>query len=210
MEVVLNQEEIGIAKKIIDIALKKAAESMQFFTQENVTISGVNVNIKNIQDIDEFSDKNDNLTVLITEIRGELGGICFFIFTEREVEEVLKISLPEAIRNDPSKMKTMGDAILLEMDNIITASMITQFSNFFQFKTYGDVPSLKKVESSDLSDFIHQYSKQEQNVLHFKADFATTGYNINPDFIWLLNENYFQGVKKVVSDTDSKKKIESL
>ena len=138
--------------------------------------------------------------MLTTHVEGELGGVCYLIFTGEEVKRLHKKSLPESILNDADKLKVMGDAILLEMDNIISASVITQFSNFFKYKMHGGVPSLDKMEKGELSNFLMQSQNKFSRFIYFHSEFSTGDLDVNPEFVWFLDEQFFKGVKSVLKD----------
>lgn len=203
-----NEHELDIAKEIFNIGLSKAADSMAFFTKEKVFIKSLDLKMKDVKSIDKLSRKNEDelLYVLTTEVKGELEGVCYLVFSEKEVEEILKVSLPSSIIENPAKCKLMSEAILLEMDNIIAASVITQFSNFFKYKIYGDVPSLLKTSLVKFNDLV-KTDDTFKYVLYFKSEFNTTGMGITPEFIWLLDDKYIEGVKSIAQDAQRLKEI---
>lgn len=197
--------EEDIAKEIINIGLGKAADSMAFFTREKVFIRTIDLQILQAGQIDKIEhkgvDKDDQQRfVLTTQVEGELGGVCYLIFTGDEVKRLHQKSLPESILNDPDKLKVMGDAILLEMDNIISASVITQLSNFFNYKMHGGVPSLNKMKKEELNSFLIEPQKRFSRCIYFHSEFSTGDLDVNPEFIWFLDEQFFTGVKTVIKD----------
>jgi chemotaxis protein CheY-P-specific phosphatase CheC len=204
MRDIFNAEELDIAKEIINIGLSKAADSLAFFMKEKVFVKRTDLQVKNVAAIQKISQKNkgEELYVLTTELKGELGGICYLILSESEVGALLKTSFPSAILKDPAKLKLMSESLLLEMDNIIVASVITQFSNIFNYKMYGDVPSLSKISPKGLAQMVQSASKTEKSVLHFKSVFISEGMQVNPEFIWLLNDKYIDGVKLIAENQD--------
>ncbi len=194
--------EFDIAKEIINVGLGKAADSVAFFTHDKVIIRGLDFKVEDLENINNVSNKNENETlyVLSTEILGELKGICYLIFSESEVNKLLKVCLPESIRNNQANLKEMGEAILLEMDNIIVASVITQFSNFFKYKMHGDIPRLSITISKGFEQIVRSANRCGNYLLYFKSEFFTLGLNITPEFIWLLDDKYFEGVKNLAQD----------
>ena len=203
--------EKDIANEIVNIGLGKAADSMAFFTKEKVLIRGLEVQRLNFNDVDKIAScGSDHLNyILTTEIQGELSGNCYLIFSEEEVQNLLKVSLPESILNDEDKLRVMGDAILLEMDNIIVASVVTQFSNFFNYKMYGDVPRLTKSYCSELKQLIVSENVGKDYFMYFKSEMITEDLNVCPDFLWILNDKYFEGVKAVANNDEVLKKIKA-
>jgi chemotaxis protein CheY-P-specific phosphatase CheC len=195
----MEVQEQKIANEIVNLGLKKAAESMAFFTKESVEIKASEVREENLSKIDRIIDRSssDIHYVLTTEIKGELQGICYLIFTEEEVERILGVALPESVLNDPQKLRVMGDAILLEMDNIIVASVVTQFSNSFNYKMYGDVPRLGKSNTQDLKALMHKENEGRDQFIYFKSEMHTKSLDISPEFVWMLDDNFLKGVQKV-------------
>tara|TARA_B100000809_G_scaffold57483_1_gene53590 strand:- start:2249 stop:2887 length:639 start_codon:yes stop_codon:yes gene_type:complete len=204
--------EEDIAKEIINIGLGKAADSMAFFTQEKVFIRTLDLQVLDVSEVNAMRHKgegDDERYVLTTNVEGELGGVCYLIFTGEEVKRLHQKSLPKSILSDPEKLNMMGDAILLEMDNIISASVITQFSNFFKYNMYGGVPKLTKVAKENLNDLLIDHPKSYSSFIYFHSEFSTGDLDVNPEFIWFLDEQFSNGVKSVLKNSDLLMKIES-
>lgn len=202
----LQDLELDIAKEVLNVGLGKAADSIAFFTHDKVVIRSLDLQIKEphkvIYDISNKRE-DESLYVLSTELLGEMRGVCYLIFSEEEVNKLWQVCLPESIRNNPEALKEMGEAVLLEMDNIIVASVVTQFSNFFKYKMYGDVPSLSKTISKGLEQIISSANRCSNYCLFFKSEFITSNLQINPEFVWLIDEKYFEGVKTLAQDDDA-------
>ncbi|MGB0167239.1 MAG: hypothetical protein ACPF8V_10345 [Luteibaculum sp.] len=128
-----------------------------------------------------------------------MEGVCYLIFSEEEVQRILNVTLPESTRKDPEKLRVMGDAVLLEMDNIIVASVVTQFSNSFAYKMYGDVPQLGKSNSKDLKAKLKSENVGRDHFIYFKSEMHTEKLDISPEFIWILEDNFLAGVQKVLA-----------
>jgi len=201
--------EKDIANEIVNIGLSKAADSMSFFTKEKVLIQGHHVQKIDANEIDNLPacSSNELLYILTTEIIGELEGVCYLIFTEEETEKLLEISLPESVKQDPDKVKMMGNAIMLEMDNIIVASVVTQFSNFFKYKMYGGVPRLNTENCDGLKKMIKTENADKNEYLYFKSRFHNSKLDISPDFVWILDDKFHEGVKTVAENDEVLRKI---
>jgi chemotaxis protein CheY-P-specific phosphatase CheC len=207
----LNSLELSTAKEIINIGLAKAADSLSFFMKEKILIRSIDFEIKEIASIQGISSlKGDKCYVLTTRLIGELKGICYLVFSEEEKERIYKLSLPETITSSPEKMREMGPAILLEIDNILAASVITQFANLLRYKIHGGVPDLKEMQSADFRNFILQNSDKQDLVLSFKAEFIASGQNFNPQFFWILDNNFFEGVKSFLNSSENIEKLREL
>jgi chemotaxis protein CheY-P-specific phosphatase CheC len=203
--------ELDITKEIVNIGLSKSADSLSFFIKEKVLINLVDLKI-NSGDYRPLSKKvhSDKCYLLTTEIKGELKGKAFLIFSETEVESIINANLPESIRNNPVEKASMTNAFLLEIDNIITASVVTQFANILHCKIFGDVPSLNILPHDQLNQFLGEIDSKNFNSIYFNSKFDSKSISMNPEFIWLLDDKFFSGVKGLVSDEKKQELIHSL
>ena len=200
--------ELDITKEVINIALSKAADSLSFFIKEKVLIQLLDLKIDS-QNYAPLSKKHgtEKSYLLTTAIRGDIGGKSYLVFNESEVEKLVDANLPDSIKSNPVEKASMTDAILLEIDNIITASVITQFANILQCKLYGDVPHLDILDQKDLNPFLNKNNPELLNVMYISSRFITKNLDTSPEFIWLMDDQFFLSVKSIISD---EKKMELL
>ncbi len=207
----LTKVELDITREIINIGFSKAADSLSSFINDKVLIQHLELKI-NSSHYNPLSRKKytDKTYLLTTNIRGDISGKAYLIFNEAEVELLAETNLPESLKNDPTGRKTMTDAILLEIDNIITASVITQFANILQYKLYGDVPDLKILSQNELNPFLGSNNPDQCNVMYFNTRFITGSMDINPEFIWLMDDKFFEGVKNIVTEKNMEELVQKL
>ncbi len=195
----LNHIETDVAKEIINIGLGKAADSLSFFSQQKVIIRSSELILKNTNEAKDLSKKTgDNIHVLTTDIVGELNGVCFLIFNEKEVNKLLKISLPASILEDEEQKLIMSEAILKEADNIISASVITQFSNLLKFNIHGGIPNLDIISEKEVLPFLLSRAADSKYFLQISAQFHTEEVDFSPEFIWFLDAKFIDGIKEFV------------
>jgi chemotaxis protein CheY-P-specific phosphatase CheC len=207
----LTEIELSTSKEIINIGLAKAADSLSFFMHEKILIRSIDFKIVQLKDNQYLNDEdNRKYFVLTTDVIGELKGICYLVFSEEEANRIYKMSLPESILNSEEGMKEMGPAILLEIDNIVSAAVITQFSNLLNFKIYGGVPRLEEKTMQAFKSEIISQTNAEDYMINFRAEFIASGENFNPQFIWLLNQKFFVGVKDFLENSENLKNLEKL
>jgi chemotaxis protein CheY-P-specific phosphatase CheC len=195
----LSKIEQDLAREIINIGLAKSADSLSFFTQQKVLIRSIDVEIKQLsaEDFGRRSVSGDSY-LLTTEIKGELEGVCYLIFSEPDVENIVKSCLP-GLKGD-LKGNEMAEGLLMEIDNILSASVITQFSNLLKLSMYGGVPKLDVLNQEELKTAVLR-NQDQRYYLSFRACFEPDSINVNPEFIWLLNEEFVLGVKKIISES---------
>ncbi len=195
----LTPQEIDVAKTIISAGLIKSAESLSFFMNETITLKDFDAEKHLDNPPLELSKKDENnIHLLTTKVIGEMKGICCLIFSEEEADHLRKAALPQEILDSPEMMEEMSDGIMLEVDNIISASVITQFSNLLKVKIHGGVPSLKKVTSKEMEEFISGEVDQELYLISFKTSFESSKANFNPEFVWLFDNTFIDCIKNYI------------
>ena len=192
----LTSQEIDVAKTIISAGLVKSAESLSFFMNETITLKDFDAEKQLDNPPLELSKKDENnIHLLTTKVIGEMKGICCLIFSEEEADHLRQAALPQEILDSPEMMEEMSDGIMLEVDNIISASVITQFSNLLKVKIHGGGPSLKKVTSKEMEEFITGEVDQELYLISFKTSFESSKANFNPEFVWLFDNTFIDCIK---------------
>lgn len=200
----ITSQEISFAKEIIGQGLIKAAESLSFFMKETITLKESDFKISDEQEISIRNTNNEeDLFVLSTEMKGELKGICFLVFNKDEKDEICRVALPPEIFNNSDKLKNMQEPLLLEVDNIISASVITQIANKLKQKVYGDVPNLLLMNSNSLRETIVNQMKPDKLIIGFQTEFISSKAHFNPEFFWILEPGFLNSVKtKLLENTN--------
>jgi len=201
----LSPIEIDVARTIISQGLVKAAESLSFFMNETISLHEFeDENQFSIPHLEISKKGESNIQLLITKVIGELKGVCCLIFSEEEANQLRSSALPPEILESPEMMAEMSDGILLEVDNIISASVITQFSNILKVKIHGGVPTLKKVNSEELEKFFQEEISNELYLISFKTSFKSSHVSFAPEFIWLFDTTFVDCIKNISSTTPKK------
>ncbi len=195
--ITFNTQEMQTARNIISAGLVKAAESLSFFMNETITLNEVDQDDQFSVHAIEIEKKNQsNIHLMITKVIGELNGVCCLIFSEEEADQLRNTALPQEVLNSPEMMAEMSDGIMLEVDNIISASVITQFSNMLKVKIYGGVPALRKVDSVELENYLQNEINNELYLISFKTKFKSSHVSFAPEFIWLFDNTFVESIKK--------------
>lgn len=191
MEKHLDEREIQFAKKIINISLANAANSFSKLAGEKVCLQEVYIPpLTPDNDLNHVINSEENLYVLHTEIKGELPAESYLIFTPANALSI--VSLITGTKPETSEYK---EAVLLEADNILTASVVTQFSNFFNVAIYGDVPALERRTKSKTEEILSSKMNQYGIRVSFKTCFITKKLKIYPEFIWIFTTDFIDAVK---------------
>src|SRR5207253_956856 len=110
-------------------------------------------------------------------------------------DKLRNTALPKEILENPAMMLEMSDAIMLEVDNIISASVITEFSNILNNKIYGGVPELKKMNLEEINTYVGNNFSKDLYIINFKTRFSSGQMDFNPEFVWLFDNTFFQSVR---------------
>ena len=206
----LTDRELKVTQSIIKIGITKAAESFSFFTKSKLVIDSFVFSIESFSDMSQLSDKENGNHILTTHIRGDMEGSCFIIFDDYEVKELWQLTLPASILDDKEKCEEMGKAILMEIDNIIAASVITQFANLLNLNIYGDVPIYGHILPNEVDSVIINSCNLNTCIMHVQTRFVSENVEFNPEFLWLLDQNFIDEVKAVAADSSKIELVNEL
>ncbi|MEM6643125.1 MAG: hypothetical protein AAF616_09115 [Bacteroidota bacterium] len=196
----LNDSELKVATKLIFEGLSMAKASMEQILQSPINIEQIEYGSSDM-DIDRFGGNESEVHVIKTELLGELKGTSHLIFSEQEVKKLYESSLPKKIVEDDSKESTiMKLGFLTEIDNMVSAAVITEFSNFLGVEIYGNVPSLKVIKAKEINDYLQEESSDLEQIIHFKAVFEGKELDISPDFIWVFHNKFVDKIKALVAE----------
>lgn len=194
----LNDNELKVATKLIFEGLSMAKSSMEMILQSPITIEQIEYGASDM-DVSKFGGDNSEVHVIKTELMGELKGTSHLIFSEKEVSKLYESCLPASIVKDDSKESTiMKLGFLTEIDNMVSAAVITEFSNFLGVEIYGNVPSLKVIKASEIDGYLEEESSELEQIIHFKAVFHGKELDICPDFIWVFHNKFVDKIKDLV------------
>jgi chemotaxis protein CheY-P-specific phosphatase CheC len=191
----LKETELKTTDVILKIGLSRAANSLSFFIKEKVSVEIIDISI--YSDIHSKKIKKnipDNNYILYTIMRGDIGGEAYLILSESEVIKLTDKIFPTIGKKDHNEKTELINAFLLELDNILTASVITEFANIFRCKLYGDVPSLKILNQNETEVFFNEKKLPGSTVIYINSKFITETLDITPEFIWIMDDNFFNKI----------------
>jgi chemotaxis protein CheY-P-specific phosphatase CheC len=120
--------------------------------------------------------------LITTEIFGDVTGKSYLLLSEEELE-LLTVGIPQ--HKEPHL--NLKEEFLKEVDNILSASVITRLSNELKIKMYGDIPIVVGNVSGKIEDILYD-DFQEQNEVYTNAIFFSFEHYplISPLFIWVM------------------------
>jgi len=180
--------------QIINEAMEKAAQSINMIVGCEAKVMKIDFSFPNIDGAIQYSNKTEHFTHIIkTAVAGNLSGASYLILSPEDVNKIHLKCLPEeVVKTDNVKNKALKGALLLEMDNIISASTVTVFANHMDQMIYGDVPKLKVLKSDEVNSFLTSEIESTgcQNCLN--VTLQIDDLDITLDFFWAFEGSFFK------------------
>ncbi|GHN02698.1 hypothetical protein WSM22_41870 [Cytophagales bacterium WSM2-2] len=185
-----KQRETFIAHSL-NRGFENAAQSFSKIVNRNIRISTLqSLVIRHDTDFSYVSEGDEQVFVLITQLMGDFSGKSYLIFSQSEADEIFRSVASKGKFSDDLK-----EALLLEIDNILSASVISSISDSMNAVVYGDVPKLKKMHGKDLYDyFLNDASESNEHfsIVYSMANFRFDNHEeVHPQFIWKLSSRIF-------------------
>lgn len=178
---------------VMNTGFERAAVAFSRLINKPVKIvNSQSILIQHDSEISYITEEAGDLSVLITQIIGDVTGKSFLIFNQDESKEIFK-ALNTSVSNE-----ALNEAFLLEIDNIISASVIAELSNSLGIEIYGDVPHLAKVHARDLERFMSEEIVRDEpsSVIFCNTTFQFDNREkVHPQFIWKLSSKIFEMIQ---------------
>lgn len=192
-----EENEMEVATKLIFDGLSMAKASMEMILQSPITLKKISYGEKIGESPMIDSRDRQSVQVIKTELRGELKGTSHLIFSEEDVARVCEACLPSVVlESDSAQNQMMKTGFLTEIDNMVAAAVITEFSNFLGVDIYGHVPTLQIMKAEEVNDYLVNEATEFDSIIHFKAIFHGDELNISPDFIWIFQNDLVDRIKQ--------------
>lgn len=190
MEVISSKDK-EVASGLISQGYIRAASSFSTLVKQNIVINNELVfSYKEWGIMKEAIEVDSNSTIILTEIIGDISGQSYLIFTEEEKSGICQRCLQAFGINGNSHLH--DEVIIKEVDNILSAAVITEFSNFLNIKIFGDVPKLVTKD-----EFYHGIKEDEIFLLSNAQLMFEDQEEFNPKFLWRLNSQFIDLVRAV-------------
>jgi chemotaxis protein CheY-P-specific phosphatase CheC len=197
---ILTPYEFDITRELISIALANAADSFSKMANEKILIEQYRLEILEKTQVDKLLDgtADDYFYVLTTEIKGKLTGKSYLLFNPADARKVFRLFTPGHETLDGGNLNDFQQAILLELDNIISAAMVTQLSNFLGLFTYGDVPRLEYLATGQVHENFRRDVRNYDVILSVHARLQSYKTNMSPTFTCFFTREFISAVKLLV------------
>lgn len=170
--------------EIMQSGFENATLAFSKFVQKNIHFSEPK-QIHNVVDTTYLNQWNftDDFYLVTTEIKGEISGKSYLFCSKSSVDILF-----DAIQLTGMD-ESFTEPFLLELDNILSATVITQISNKLSLQIYGAVPEIKNLVHTKLDIFIEKELVNQfmDAKFVFTTEFSLKTYPecILP-FVWIL------------------------
>ena len=177
-------------KKAFESGYSNAASSLSKLTKDKIYFNNFHVGfhkleLKFLAGHASFSRNGGNL-LITTEIFGDVTGKSYLFLSDEEFD-ILTAGIPES----KDQSVNLKEEFLKEVDNILSASVITRLSNELNLKMYGDIPMLVGKVNGKIDDIIHDDFNEQTEDIYINSIFFSFENQpiISPVFIWVVDSN---------------------
>ncbi len=189
-----SRTNVNYLEQVMKLGLDRAARAFSKFMGTPAK-NGMTPGAYSVDHLAEFvpTKSSEQFFVLITQVIGDFTGKSYLIFSEAESRLLMEQIRPSTLDAN------YREAVMLEADNIISASFIAELAESLGAEVYGDIPMLKKMSTEELSDFIHSDWEIADPA---KLVFAQTRFDVEaipglkPFFIWKISARILEKVPK--------------
>lgn len=148
---------------------KRVLKSLVQFTNKSFDINILKAKSFSKSDLlTELEDLpfNENLTLLKTEIIGDIFGKSYWLIDEPASNYITNTD------NNKQLDTNFSYEMLREVDNIISATLISQLSDNFSLKIYGDVPELVLPKLKPFKEIVNtDFQKSNSSLFIYALEF---------------------------------------
>jgi chemotaxis protein CheY-P-specific phosphatase CheC len=197
----LSEYELDITKELISIALANAADAFSKMAGEKVLVHQFDLTIGTPEAKAVLPEGFDaSLHVLTTEVKGNLEGKSYLVFNQSDTKRICKVFAPGQPVYTGEGLGELEEALLLELDNILSAAVITQLSNFLDTFIYGGVPGLRTLSQAEAVSRFGAETEHFDVVFHIHARFKSYRTNLQPSFIWYFKSEFLAAIRTLVQN----------
>jgi chemotaxis protein CheY-P-specific phosphatase CheC len=182
----MRMRELSI-RKAFDAGYANAAASLSMMTNDVIHGNCSKYGIHRLQDEDFVSPPRTGPKLLFTtEIFGDITGKSYLFLSNADIE-----ALTANIYGSGAPNQSLREEYLKEMDNILSASVITRLANELSIRIFGDIPVLAGETGGNLNNIIRDDFSEVAETVYINAGyFSVEKYpDIRPFFVWVIDSS---------------------
>jgi hypothetical protein len=187
----MNGQKIDFEKRLanaFDAGFANATRSLALLTRNRVVYHGFHSEVCRLNNLhlthDIYKRHNEGSRVLLTtDIFGDLSGKSYLFLSSSDYT-LLTHSIPNSAFS-----VNLREEFLKELDNILSAAVITKISNELNKRMFGNIPIMvgetkSRLENIIKYDFLEQAEQLYINSVSFSFESHT---NVQPLFLWAID-----------------------
>lgn len=138
----------------------------------------------NFLEAEEYKKFKGSYLLLTTEIFGEVIGKNYLFLSSKDLEVFTSVMPCTTDTN-------LTEEFIKELDNILSAAVITKLSNALNKRMYGNVPQLIGTVNCQINDLINDDFGDEMEEAYINSIYFTfeDGTGARPLFVWVLDKS---------------------
>ena len=194
----LTCQEQRLVQRLMNTGYAHAAQAFSALIHQKVSSEMISFGISTIGILDPTAYPNGSTTLLLTDILGEVGGRSYLILSEQECWAIQAACLPTM--DDSHQRTDLDKALLEEIDNILSAAVITKLSEALGVHIYGGVPQLFALPPESVKKKIREdFSADKGGHLMVSGRFIFDLHpHLQPQFLWKLSANFLQRLEEYI------------
>ena len=143
--------------------------------------------------------RSESTTLITTDIIGEAEGSSYLLLSDQANQALQGICLPTTL--NAHQRTIMGEAVLKEIDNIVSAAVITKLSETLGLSIFGGVPQLHNLPSDNTEKmFRESFGQDYENCLLVSTRFLFTDVRqLQPQFFWKFSSEFLHCLESHLS-----------
>ena len=196
---ILTKDEAKLAEHLTSIGLAHAASAFSMLTNDRVTFKKMGFNSRDF--LKEEPKGGLPMQMLFTPF---IGDVLFDSYLIVSHQDGLKIA--ESIMPGMPVGEDMVKAVLLELDNIISAAVATKYANLLQRNIAGDVPRTYRKSYAELKQHLTERAEKFDSCYSCNTRFKLVHTKAEAEYVFFFQEGFemmlaeLAGVKGAVED----------
>ena len=192
----------------MNTGLAHAAQAFSRMVNREVAVGTVRCATSHTERTNTIYDSSGITTLLLTDIIGEAAGRSYLLFSEPECVALQNICLSTTL--EVEQRTVMGEALLKEIDNVVSAAMITRLSEALGLRIFGGVPQRLRLSETLMNQKLHEEwtpSPGEASLLVSACFLFKHDRQLRPRFLWQFSPAFVRSLEyyqcSFPSDTSS-------
>jgi chemotaxis protein CheY-P-specific phosphatase CheC len=177
-----------LLKEAFEEGYKNAAQSFSKIIEDKISYNNFHHSHHEIKSFSigkiTPSNRDSSATLITTEVFGDIHGKSYFLLSKHEFE-----LMTQHIPAGKYPAVDIKEEFVKELDNILSAAVISKLVDQLGIKMYGNVPIWNGSFNGNVGDRIHQdFSRDSMGVYISSTYFSFTNFpQIQPLFIWAID-----------------------